>query len=121
MAVVSHVGRDEGPLRKLVVLELVIEGREILDQFKASSVLCDGVKKDQRIMLADIVILKSLLIREAETLEARVWHVLLIFGPRDTLSVEKVDDCRDNGRDGIEVIVVHAEGLTTSYSAVIGL
>ena len=48
-------------------------------------------------------------------------QVLLIFGPGDPLGVEKIDDCRDIGRDSNEVVIIHAEVLTGGGSAVIGL
>ena len=62
MAVVGHVGGDECPLRKFLVLQIVVETRKVLDQLKTSGILGDGVEEDQRIMLADIVIREGPLI-----------------------------------------------------------
>ena len=81
MAIVGHVGGDEGPLRKLLVMQVTEERSEILDQLETGGVLGDGIVEDQRIMFADIVVRICPLIREVVPLEARVRHGLLIFSP----------------------------------------
>ena len=54
-------------------------------------------------------------------LEAGIRQVLLVLSPRDGLDVQKIRNGRDIGRDLIEIIIVHAKGVTANGRAVVGL
>lgn len=120
MGIVSHVGCDESPLGQCHVLDVILECVKALDQLQTCLVLGDRVVKDEGVVLADVVVGKRLLVGEVETLETRVREGFLILGPGDTLGIQKINDGGYIGRDCMEVIVVHAKGLTTSGRAVVG-
>lgn len=121
VSIVSHVGGNEGPLRKLFVGQISLEIREVLDLASTGLVLDNGVVENQRVVLAHIVVGASLLVGVIEALEAGEGHVLLVLAPRDALGIEQISDGGDVGRNLVEVVVVHAKGVTTSSSAVVRL
>lgn len=48
-------------------------------------------------------------------------HVLLVLRPRDGLLVQEVSDGGNICRRLVEIIVVHAKGVTTNCREVVGL
>lgn len=65
VGIVGHVGGDEHVLGQTVVLQVLVEGGEVLDLTGTDSVVGDGVEEDQRIVLAHVVIGFSLGVAEA--------------------------------------------------------
>jgi hypothetical protein len=72
-------------------------------------------------MLADVVRSMTLLAGEVHSLEARIRDVLLIFSPGDFLGGKQIGNRGDVGGHLVEVVIVHAESVTASCSAVVGL
>lgn len=119
VAIVGHVWGDEHPLWELVVLEVLVEHGEVLDLGKTVG-LDVGVEDDWWIVLADVVVLAGG-IYPREALETRVWHVLLVSGPRDTTVLKKVDNGRDVAGNLVEVVVVHTKVVTRDGGDVVWL
>lgn len=65
-------------------------------------------------MLADVVTRGGALI-------AGGGYVLLVFGPGDPLGVQEVDDGGYVGGEGVLVVILEAEGVTTDGSDVVRL
>lgn len=72
-------------------------------------------------MLADIHVRVRLLVGVIEALETSIWNTLLVLGPGNALGVEQIRNRGDVGWEEVEIVVVHAEVVTGSSSAVIGL
>lgn len=119
VGIVGHVRRDEHVLGEFLVVQVVIEGRKVLDLAEASVILGDGVKEDQWVVLADVV--ARLCFRELEALVAGVGQVFLVLSPCDILGIEQVRDGRDIGRNFDKVIMVHSKCVTTGRGAVVRL
>lgn len=119
VGVVGHVGRDEAVLREPVVLEVVVEGGEVLDLAQPRRVVGDGVEEDLGVVFAHVVVRPALWV--PVPLVPWVGHVLLVLAPGDVLDVEHVGDGGYVGRDLVEVVVVHAEGVAAGGGAVVGL
>lgn len=119
MAVIGHVGGDEGVLGQTAVVKIIVEAAKVLDLAQTSSIIGDGVEDDERVVLAHIVVGAGL--RVAETLVASVWETFLVLGPGDLAGIEKVGNGRDIVRDLPPVIVVHAEMVTAGSGDVVGL
>lgn len=66
MAIVGHIGGDEGPLGKGLGLQIILEGGEVLDEAETGGILGDGVKENERVVLADISVGVGLLVGEVE-------------------------------------------------------
>lgn len=111
--VVSKVTGDERVLRKLLMLQILVEVGEVLDLAESVVVLGDRVVKDQRVMLPHIVPGHGDLVGVVEPLETGVGHVLLVFSPGNLLGIEQIRDGGDIGGHLVEVVVVHAKGVTT--------
>lgn len=62
-----------------------------------------------------------MLVREVEALESGMRNMLLVLGPRNALSVQQISNGRDVLGHLLEVIIVHAKGVTTSGSTVVRL
>ena len=114
MSIVGHVGSDEAPLRKFLVVQIVVEAREVLDLSCTSGIIGNAVEDDQRVVLANIVVGEILVVRIIEAWEAWVWEVLLIFTPGDALGIEEINNSRDILRNPQEVIVINTKGVTTN-------
>ena len=95
---------DECPLRQLLLVEIIIEGSEVLQQAKSGIVGSERLKSDQGAVLAHVVIVISLLVGIVETLETSVRHMLLVLSVRDALEVKDISDCRDVGGNLSEVV-----------------
>lgn len=54
-------------------------------------------------------------------LKTGVRHMLLVLSPRDGLLVQQVSDGGNISRGLVEVIIVHAKGITTNCREVVGL
>lgn len=122
VGVVGHVGGEESPLRQGLGVQVGLEVVEALDLAETSGVVGDGLVEDQGVVLAHVVVGVRLLVgRVVEALEARVGEAFLVLGPRDALGVEQVHDGGHVGGDDVEVVVVHAEVVTTRCGAVVGL
>lgn len=72
-------------------------------------------------MLANIVVCTSLLVLPLESLETRVGHVFLVHRPADASGFEKIYNSGDIAGDLVEVVVVHAEVITSNGSSIVGL
>nr|POF15493.1 hypothetical protein CFP56_48688 [Quercus suber] len=120
VSVRGHVGRDEHPLRQLLGLQVGLELRHVLDVRQTPSIGV-GLEDDRWVVLSDVVVGTSVLVLPSEALEARVWHVFLVRAPGDEPLVEQVGDGRDVAGDGVEVVVVHSEVLTSVGSDIVGL
>lgn len=118
--VVGHVGGNKGPLGEGVVGQILLEAGEVLDLAQTRAVVGDGVVEDQRIVFADVVVGKGLLVGVVEALETGVRKVFLVLAPSNVLGIEQIGHGRHVGWDLVEVVVVHAKGVTTSFSAVVG-
>ena len=46
VGIIGHVGRDEGPLGELLVVQVFIEGGEVLDQTEGSVIARDLIERD---------------------------------------------------------------------------
>lgn len=121
MAIVGHIGGDEGPLGKGLGLQIILEGGEVLDEAETGGILGDGVKENERVVLADISVGVGLLVGEVEALEASIWQTLLVLTPRDTLNIEEINDGGDVSWESVEVVIVHAEVVTSSSGGVFWL
>ena len=55
-------------------------------------------------MFAHIVVGIGLLVGVVVTLEASIWHMLLVLAPRDTLQIQKVGEGRDIRWDIMEEV-----------------
>jgi hypothetical protein len=124
----SHVRSDKHPLRKLVLLEILVEDRllsinerEVLDLRKALLRGSDAVVENSGVMLANVVILAVLVVHPGEALEARVGHVLLVQTPGDTAVLEKINHGRDVARVAVEVVVLHAKVISRNGGHVVWL
>lgn len=141
VTVVGHVRSDEDPLREFVVLQIVVEQREVLGLRQTVFVVGDGIVDDEgacspvstdeacrdagsienSLVLSHVVLLAGLLIDPGHALKARVRHVLLILAPADSLVFQNIHDGRHVGRDPEEGIIVHAKVLSTNRADIIGL
>lgn len=121
MGIVGHVRSDEGPLRKLLVTEIIFKVIKALDSTCTSVVGHNRVVKHQRVVLPNVVIAVSFLVGIVVALETSIGNVLLVFSPRDALGVKQISNGRNVGRNLIEVVIVHSKRVTTSGSAVVGL
>lgn len=121
MRIVGHVGSDESPLRKLLVLDIIFKVIKALDVTCTAAVGHNGVIKHQWVVLANVIIVISFLVRIVVALETGIGNVLLVFSPRDPLGVKQISNGGNVPRDLIEVIVIHSERVTASGSAVVGL
>jgi hypothetical protein len=119
--IVGHVRGNESPLGKLLAGQIILEISEVLDLASTGLVLDNGVVENQRVVLADIVIVEGLLVRVVEALEAGEGHVLLVLAPGNALGVEQISNSGDIGGNLVEVVIVHAKGVTTSSRAVVRL
>lgn len=72
VAIVCHVGRDEGPLRQRLTCNVRGEGREVLDKAEAGGVGGYRVEQNERVVLADIIVRIGLLVGVIEALKSRV-------------------------------------------------
>lgn len=117
VAVVGHVGGDEHVLRKFVVVEVIVEHVEVLNAAAPVVVVGDRVEEDQRVVFADVVIRAGLGV--FLPLESGRRHALHVLAPGDVLGVEQVGDGRDVCGDGVDVVVVHAEGVAAGGGAVV--
>ena len=72
-------------------------------------------------MLADVVVGIGLLVGVIEALEASVGETLLVFTPRDSLGVQKINDGGDVRRNLDKVVIVHGELVTSSSGGIVGL
>lgn len=70
-------------------------------------------------MLPDVVIGAVLLVDPSKTFEARVWHVLLIKTPGDTLVLEQVNDGRNILRNGGEWVAIEPKVLALKGSVTV--
>lgn len=70
VSIVGHIGGDESPLRKLLVGQIMLEISEVLDLASTGLVLDNRVEENQRVVLADVVVLEGLLVGVVEALEA---------------------------------------------------
>jgi len=120
VGIISHVGRNERPLRKGVGCEILLEPCEVLDDTETLRAVV-GLIDDGWVVLADVIIRVRGLVEPRVALEASVWHIFLVFTPRDPTSLEEVDNSADVLRNGVEVVVVHAEVVTTDTGDVVGL
>ena len=121
VGVIGHVGGDERPLRKLLVIQIGKESIKALDLTSAGVILDDGIIQHEGVVLAHVVVGKSLLVGVVVALEAGVRDLLLVLAPRDTLGVQQISNGGDVGRHLVEVVIVHAESVTTSGGTVVGL
>jgi hypothetical protein len=121
MAVAGHVGSDEHPLGKSIILEILVEHSEVLHVRQTVGLLSIAVVDDGRVVLANVVVGARLLVDPSHAFEASIWHILLILGPRDTLVLKEINNGRDVSIDLAEVIVLHAKVVTTDSSNVVGL
>lgn len=128
MTIRGHVGGNEQPLGKLVVLEVLVEhGARLVDHGQVlvlRDVLLkvgDAVSEHSRVVLADIVVGASLLVLVSLALKSGKGHVFLVVAPRDASVQEKVVDGRDVVWQAKEVVVLHAKVVTSDSSHVVGL
>lgn len=121
MSVIGHVGGDESPLGKSVVVNVAVQAGEVLDLSSTRSILCNRVKENERVVLANVVVGIGLLVGVVETLETSVGQTFLVFTPGDSLGVQQVNDSGDVGRDLPEVVVVHSKLVTSSSGGIVGL
>lgn len=121
VSIVGHVGGDKGPLGKSVVLNVRPQAGEVLDLGSTGSISGNVVKEDKRIVLADVVVGIGLLVGVIEALEASVGETLLVFTPRDSLGVQKINDGGDVRRNLDKVVIVHGELVTSSSGGIVGL
>lgn len=84
----THIGGYEGPLWQLLLLQILFKAGKVLDLRCTVGVVGNVVKENQGVVLAHVRVGKGLLVGKVETLEAGVWHVLLISTPRDLFGVE---------------------------------
>lgn len=136
--VARHVRGDEQPLGQLVGLEVLVEEGEVLDLGETVGVVGDGVvhdgwaldcqrlrmeetKKEELLVLANIVVRASLLVDPCEALVSTVWQVLLVDTPADLLVLEQIDDGGDILRHSDEWVAVQAEVVTADGGHVVGL
>lgn len=119
VGIVGHVGGDEHVLGDALVLQVLVEGGEVLDLAGAHGIVGDGVEQDQGVVLAHVLVGAAL--RVPVALVAGVGEVLLVLAPGDLLGVEQVGNGGDVGGQLVEVVVVHAEGLTGGGGTVVGL
>jgi hypothetical protein len=98
-----------------------LKASKILDQRETGVVGSNGVEQNEWIVLPNVVVGESVLIRIIEALESGVWETFLVLSPRDSFSVQQVHDCGDIGRNGVEIVIVHAEVITSSSGAIVGL
>jgi hypothetical protein len=99
----------------------MLEISEVLDLTSTGLVLDDGVEEDQRVVLANVVVLESLVVGEVEALEAGEGRMLLVLAPGDALGVKQISNGGDIAGNLNERVIVHAKGVTTSSRAVVGL
>lgn len=121
MRIVGHVRSDESPLRKLLVLNIIFKVIKALDVTCTAAVGHNGVIKHQWVVLANIIIVVSLLVRVVVALETGIGNVFLVFSPRDSLGVKQISNGGNVPRDLIEVIIIHSKRVTSSGSTVVGL
>lgn len=119
VAIIGHVRGDEHVLGKTVVLQIIVEAAEVLDLAQTESILGDRVEQNQRVVLADIVVGTALGV--AVALVSRVGEAFLVFTPGNVLGVEQIGNGRHVGRNLMEVIIVHAESVTSSGCTVVRL
>lgn len=119
VSIVGHVRSDEHVLGDALVLKILLKGGEVLDLARTDGIVGDGVEEDQGVVLAHIGVGSGLGV--AVTLVAGVGQVLLVLTPGNLLGVEQIGNGGDVGWQLVEVIVVHAKGITGSGGSVVGL
>lgn len=124
----GHVGSNKHPLRKLVVLEVLVEhGARLVNHGQVLVLrdvllkMGDAVSEHSRVVLADVVIAASLLVLVSHALESGKGHVFLVVAPRDASVQEKVVNSRDVVWQAKEVVILHAKVVTSDSSHVVGL
>lgn len=121
MGIVGHVGGNESPLGKRVVVNVRPQAREVLDLGSTGSISGNVVKENKRVVLADVVVGIGLLVGVVVALETSVGQTFLVFTPRDALGVQSINNGGDVRRNLVEVVVVHSKLVTSSSGGIVGL
>lgn len=116
-----HVRGYEHPLRQRLVLQVLVEQRQVLHDAQPVGAFRVGAVDDGRVVLPHVVVGPGDLVDPFLALEPGVRHVLLVLAPRDALVLQKVDDRGDVGVNGADGVVVHAEVVTSVRSNIVGL
>lgn len=115
MSVVDHVGGVEGVVGHLAGGQIGLELGGGDDVGAAGGVLGDRVVDDEGVVLAEV----QAVVLEAG--EAGGGGILLVSSPGETLGLEEIDNGLVGIGDGVEVIVVQSEVVSTGSSDVVGL
>lgn len=121
VSIVGHVGSNESPLRKSIVLNVRPQAREVLDLSSTGSISGNVVKEDERVVLADVVVGMGLLVGVVVALETSMGEMLLVFAPRNPLSLQHINDGGDVLWNLVEVVVVHGKLVTSRSGGIVGL
>lgn len=111
----GHVGGDEHPLGKLLVLDILPEDGGVLDESETVFVGGNGVEDDQRVVLANVHVRLGLLVDPLEGSVSSVGHVLLVLSPRDLSGIKNIGNGGDVLGD-LEVVVVVNTKVVSSNS-----
>lgn len=119
------LARGEGeftynPLREFLGLKIAVELGQVLILGQSISTGV-GVVDYGRVVLSDVVVCLGLLIDPGLSFKSRIWHVLLVLRPGNTLILQQIDDAGDIARNLVEIIIVHAKVVTTNRGNVVGL
>ena len=81
MAIIGHVGREEGPLGQGFAVDVGFETGEVLDQSQTSVILSNTFKENEWVMLPHVTVVEGFLVGIVEAFETSIRQGFLVFGP----------------------------------------